>query len=700
MLKFTDTIRKKIHAFNQYCLKLPNIEIEQATKKKKLKLVKDSWMLTSGDGLSSSALKYSVLDTIKADVGSSGFLAPKQVMQKLQAIDENDIVEYSGNRVPDTLTKHLQCYCQNEGIIAPNTTLSSDVLIDSKSDAHTKYSIIGNGTHSLITVLFSTLIKQPGDVIVVTDPTYGLLLNGITNVGGNYKAFPLKKEDGFKPTPKKLKAFITEINDKLRTKFITDLKSSQELLQIFISTQARNDLTKLFSILKSTLEEEKNTQASDNIIAQINQLVTENVNNQKQISKSFLQQHLLKNCPRVRGFLNINPQTPAGSVLEQKEIDKIADAVKDIDDLTIIDDLTHKDIMLSNKKAGSFSASSASNKTVSLLSFSKSFGLAGVRAGIGIGPQSLIKPMTECIFDQQSMISTYAIVALESVMDLKKSKRDKYINENNEIYVFRKNLVNAIVHGINSIKDKKLQKKIKHTINDLNNLKKSFKDNLLEGIKGLSFVNNPDGGFFILLDFTKFKGKYLGTTQLNHSLHFHQAFDYLTDLHTIPNELNFHFDTPSLRFSVSMTEAEICEALLRIKGILGLLSDQPKEMHKEKPEKEKTQTKIKAQSVATVPTLSINTDDHEAEVPTVKTSKTKPKSESKPKDKKDRTIRSRSVISQGVLVNFNRKKEEATRQTRASTKVLSIEKSKKEELPIARRKEKRKKATYTPIRTM
>lgn len=662
MLKFTDTIRKKIHAFNQYCLKLPSIQIEHASKKQKLKLAKDSWMLVSGDGLSSSALKYSVLDIIKADVGSSGFLAPKKVMKKLQAIDENDIVEYSGNHVPDTLTKHLQHYCKNEGIIAQNITLSSDVQIDSKVDAHTKYSIIGNGTHSLITVLFSTLIKQPGDVIVVTDPTYGLLLNSITNIGGNYKAFPLKKEDGFKPTPQKLKAFITEINDKLRDKFITDLKTNKELLEVFISPQAKDELINLFAILSATLKE-KNIQASDSIVSQINKLVTANITPQKKFSKLFLEQHLLKNCPRVRGFLSINPQIPAGSVLEQKEINEIADAIKDIDNLVIIDDLTHKDIMLSNKKAGSFSASSASNKTVSLLSFSKSFGLAGVRAGVGIGPQSLIRPMTECIFDQQSMISTYAIIALESVMELKKSKRDKYLSENNAIYAFRKNLVNAIIHGIASIKDKKNRKNIKNTINDLKNLKKSFKNSLLEGIAGLSLVNNPDGGFFIQLDFSEFKGKYLGTTQLNNSLHFQQAFDYLTDLHTIPNELNFHFDIPSVRFTLTMTEAEICEALLRIKGILSLLSDHPKEMLKEKP----AQTKIKVQSSAKAATIAPNNKAHD--------SASKPKS----KDKKSASMQTRSA-SQTFLINFNRKKNETTIQTTAKTKALSIKKNKKEEL--------------------
>ncbi|MCS5708397.1 aminotransferase class I/II-fold pyridoxal phosphate-dependent enzyme [Candidatus Berkiella cookevillensis] len=682
MLKFTNTIRKKIHAFNQYCLKLPSIEIEQASKKQKLKLVKDNWMLVSGEGLSSSALKYSVLDVIKADVGSSGFLAPKKVIKKLQSIDEGDLVEYSGNHVPDTLTKRLQRYCQEEDIIAKNSKISSDVLTDNSADTHMKYSIIGNGTHNLITVLFSTLIKQPGDVIVVTDPTYGLLLNGITNVGGNYKAFPLEKEDEFKPSPQKLKTFITEINDKLRTKFIVDLEINAQLLQTFISAQAKNELANLFTSLKRTLIEE-NTQASDEVVSQINKFVAANITSQKQFSKLFLEQYSLKNCPRVRGFLSINPQTPAGSVLEQNEINKIADAIKDIDDLTIIDDLTHKDIMLSNKKAGSFSASSASNKTVSLLSFSKSFGLAGVRAGVGIGPQSLIKPMTERIFDQQSMISTYAITALESVMDLKKSKRDKYLSENNEIYIFRRNLVDAIVHGIKSIKDKTLRKKIRTKVNTLENFKKSLKDFLLEGIKGLSLVNNPDGGFFVQLDFSQFKGKYLGTTQLNQSLHFHQAFDYLTDVHTIPNELNFHFNTPSLRFALTMTEAEICEALLRIKGILNLLSDHPKEMLKEKP----AQTKTKIQSITKVPTIATNTKAHDAE--------SKPKS----KDKKESaSMRTRSE-SQAFLINFNRKKNETTIQTKAKTKALSVEKHKKEELPIAQRKEKRKKATYSVFRT-
>ena len=74
-----------------------------------------------------------------------------------------------------------------------------------------------------------------------------------------------------------------------------------------------------------------------------------------------------------------------------------------------------------------------------------------------------------------------------------------------EEYVFRYNLVVALVNGIDTIKDKKLKQRISKTISYYTKDSELIKD----GIKEISLLNNckPNGGFFVLLDFSLLKNK-------------------------------------------------------------------------------------------------------------------------------------------------------------------------------------------------
>ncbi len=85
----------------------------------------------------------------------------------------------------------------------------------------------------------------------------------------------------------------------------------------------------------------------------------------------------------------------------------------------------------------------------------------------------------------------------------------------------------------------------------------------------------PASGFFVIIDFSEYQGMYLGTTQLNQSRDFRNAFYRLSDVNTVPGEMMYMFDRPVLRFSYSISPKEIIDSFLRIKAVLAQCKPEP-----------------------------------------------------------------------------------------------------------------------------
>jgi len=293
------------------------------------------------------------------------------------------------------------------------------------------------------------IIAKPGDVILVTGPNYGLFTIRAERAGAEVEIINLEKEDNWLINPKKLSAKIDDINDSLQ---------------------------KVYNRRKGYV-------------------------------------------PRVVAFLNANPNNPTGKVMGEKEIDLL----KEIGEVClkrgafVIDDLVYRDLTFDENNIAKPLATIPGlfRNTISLFGLSKSYGMASLRAGFIVADEIIIREVINRIF--QEMDSSPDIVgrALAGAFNAT-SERDKvyndYFSRLREIYVYKYNLLKALVKGIDSIGDQSLANKI------INEIKSELNDEELlnKVLKGLPYVDfpknlEPEAGFFAILDFTKVKGmKYKG----------------------------------------------------------------------------------------------------------------------------------------------------------------------------------------------
>lgn len=293
-----------------------------------------------------------------------------------------------------------------------------------------------------------SIIAKPGDVILVTGPNYGLFVIRAERAGAEVEILNLEKEDNYLVNPIKLAKKIDEINSSLET-----------------------------------------------------------VYNRR---KGYV--------PRVVAFLNANPNNPTGKVMGENEIGLL----KEIGEVCkkrgvfIIDDLVYRDITYDKNNLAKPIATidGMFRNTISLFGLSKSYGMASLRAGFVVADEAIIRELVNRIFqgwDSSPEITGCALAGAFNTTLERKKMYDEYFSELRNIYVYKYNLLKALVQGIDAIKDKSLKEKIKEEIK--NNVKEEDLNLVFEGLPYVDFPTNlvPDSGFFAILDFTKLKGmKYHG----------------------------------------------------------------------------------------------------------------------------------------------------------------------------------------------
>ncbi|HRE31966.1 MAG TPA: hypothetical protein PLD88_08335, partial [Candidatus Berkiella sp.] len=74
------------------------------------------------------------------------------------------------------------------------------------------------------------------------------------------------------------------------------------------------------------------------------------------LQQSWHQKLSLVLCPRVRSYLHVNPHMPIGSIMTQTEIAQLATELEKFPDITVIDDITYYELILSpsNQRPGTF----------------------------------------------------------------------------------------------------------------------------------------------------------------------------------------------------------------------------------------------------------------------------------------------------------------------------------------------------------
>lgn len=223
--------------------------------------------------------------------------------------------------------------------------------------------------------------------------------------------------------------------------------------------------------------------------------------------------------PRVVAFLNANPNNPTGKVMGKNQYSllyEIAEVCKKRG-VFIIDDLVYRDISYDKDNIALPIATIPGmfRNTISLFSLSKSYSMASLRAGFVVADEVIIRELINKIFQEMDSapdIIGRALAGAYNATDERYEAYDIYFDELRETYLYKLNLLKALVSGIQSA-DPRFKRKIEKNVIDILGISDSAE--VLKGIPMVGFPENlvPESGFFAILDFTKIKGmKYNGLT--------------------------------------------------------------------------------------------------------------------------------------------------------------------------------------------
>ena len=291
-------------------------------------------------------------------------------------------------------------------------------------------------------------ISKPGDVVLVTGPNYGLFTIRAERAGAEVEIINLEKEDNFLVNPKKLADKIDDINESLQ---------------------------KVYNRRKGYV-------------------------------------------PRVVAFLNANPNNPTGKVMGEKQ----TNLLKEIGEVClkrgvfVIDDLVYRDLTFDENNIAKPLATIPGmfRNTISLFGLSKSYGMASLRAGFVVADEIIIRQIINNIFQEMDSapdIVGRALAGAFNVTDERQKVYDEYFSDLRKKYVYKFNLLKALVDGIDSIENKEISEMIQKEVEECTSTEVA--SDILKGLPYVNFPKNlePESGFFAILDFTKIKGmKYQG----------------------------------------------------------------------------------------------------------------------------------------------------------------------------------------------
>lgn len=293
--------------------------------------------------------------------------------------------------------------------------------------------------------LILDIIAREHDVVLMTAPNYGLFGFKPERINAKVELITLEEKDGYLVDPKKLETRIQEINRELE-------------------------------------EEYKDK---------------------------------LDYIPKVVAFVNANPNNPTGKVMGIKEIE-ILKGIGQVclnSGVFVIDDLVYRDLTYDYENIAKPIATIPGmfRNTISLLGLSKSYGLAGLRAGFVVADEIIIRQLINSIFQELDAVPSIIGEALKGAFNTspKRNKEyTKYFTKLNEEYQFRYYLLKALVNGKHSLKDAKIEIKVKKYLQKIYK-NKEIKKLIETGLKGVCIRDSlePQSGFFAILDFTELRGK-------------------------------------------------------------------------------------------------------------------------------------------------------------------------------------------------
>jgi aspartate/methionine/tyrosine aminotransferase len=225
---------------------------------------------------------------------------------------------------------------------------------------------------------------------------------------------------------------------------------------------------------------------------------------------------------KVAPFYNMNPHNPTGAILDVGEMAKIADVFKK-HDVFVIDDMIYHGTEYGEAMAKPFAAIPGMfNRSITLLGLSKAFCTPSIRAAAACGrPEDIdyLKARNSALLGSIGLPSQVALSAALSSDSANKEERSDYWHRNNKNYIFRYKLLHALVEGSDAIPvSEDERKEYVALVQKYHSVKKADAEKIVqEGIPGLRLANNPESGYFALMDFSGLKGKFCGKVRLENS---------------------------------------------------------------------------------------------------------------------------------------------------------------------------------------
>lgn len=495
------------------------------------------------------------------NTGNPAFLPFPPIVQALRKSLEENLISYArySMQVPeaDFIAKLTQ-YCKEEKILAPRQKLEEGNVV------------IGHGSTNVYYLALKSIIKNKGDIVLITRPTYGLFIDPVYTAGGEIGFVDLQESEGWKVQPEKLHETIHFYNQKafntyILTVFLKEYERFVHALNVFnIERQSIPPMPNLEGITDLKI--------FDHYIEELNTYInniTDPAVNKDELRFSF--------SPRVRAFYHMNPHNPTGTVYTRKDLEEIASIICDHPGIYVIDDLAHWGVLYEKIEPATFgSLATMFEKTLTLISLSKSYCVPGLRTGIAIGSAEIVKEMQYRLLNSSSSASYPAMLALDTVLSSPKKERDSYLESNSKEYFFRRNLMGALVDGIQHVylepeqKIRIYQLILESEYQQGKPFDKNFLNFILSGMPLVRTLTQPKGCFFHLLDISPLIGAKIGNNPpLQTAADVRNALYSICNIDTVPGEMSGNFFNYSLRMSFSLTPQQIYNACKDINLFIG-----------------------------------------------------------------------------------------------------------------------------------
>lgn len=364
---------------------------------------------------------------------------PMAVDEMKKALDSY-MYQYPYTEGSDEIRKVLLDYVEKEGFI--NTTPYNYSDIDDKGLC--VHNITFLPSTSIAFNMIVSIISNPGDVVLVTGPNYGLFTIRAERAGAEVEILPLSKEDYWLVNPKKLADKIDEINDSLQ---------------------------KVYNRRKG-------------YIPRVVAFVNANPNNP---------------TGKVMGEKNVDLLREIGEVCLKRGVFVIDDLV--YRDLTFDPDNLAKPIATIPGMFRNTISLFGLSKSYGMASLRAGFVVADE-----VIIRELINRIFQGMDSAPDIIGRALAGAFNTLPEREKIY-EEYFSKLRKIYQEKYQLLKALVEGIQSISNAsekaRIQKKIEQQIQDPKLLHQ-----VLEGLPYTHFPDNlePESGFFAILDFTKVRG--------------------------------------------------------------------------------------------------------------------------------------------------------------------------------------------------